>query len=461
MVYYKKILRKDGTRMNIFEEKDKIRTFENPGKSKKEILEEINALLDDVNDLLLGSGVGAEDESFSIEDIRATYGDELDSLYKQDEFKQINTLPLEEPPLPSQIEECPQSFDYNPPEISPEIIEKPIPTNQAETNIYNLYNYEPKGEIDTYHSQYEEQNSVESEESTFELRQEINDEVQDTTESEQQSAENHFYFSYGREKEDDYKNSSVYDIKSSFEEEPTYTKESFTHHLESKEFTEIKEDDNGFTNAFALQENAKTEERFPYEEKNLLDRIAEEAIQNTFEKKEELGTETLTDLEQLSDEDIIRRYVEQEIQSQSQDGKEDDTELYNENEEAWHDNEIKSSFEKLEPSIEEKVEIEAAESTTISYSSEQEVPVRKPVIISVDCERNDERDIAAGGSEYLGYDFIVDENQMEEMGRYIAYLVQKHSQPLHNMSIQYNDELKEEHIWTVEQIEECIAKGYL
>ena len=84
----------------------------------------------------------------------------------------------------------------------------------------------------------------------------------------------------------------------------------------------------------------------------------------------------------------------------------------------------------------------------------------KALIISVDCERNDVESVVAGGPEHLGYDFIVQETDVEEMRHKIALLIKKNNQPLIRTYVRYDEKLRTEHSWSFKKIQSCIEKGY-
>ena len=77
--------------------------------------------------------------------------------------------------------------------------------------------------------------------------------------------------------------------------------------------------------------------------------------------------------------------------------------------------------------------------------------------IVIDCERNDIVDIKCGGPEYLGFDFFVEDENIDEMILFIKEELKKNNLPL--ISINYYD-TNNTKIWTKEQISECIKEGY-
>ena len=77
--------------------------------------------------------------------------------------------------------------------------------------------------------------------------------------------------------------------------------------------------------------------------------------------------------------------------------------------------------------------------------------------IVIDCERNDIVDIKCGGPEYLGFDFFVEDENIENIITFIKEELKKNSLPL--ISINYYD-TNNTKVWTKEQISKCIKEGY-
>lgn len=95
------------------------------------------------------------------------------------------------------------------------------------------------------------------------------------------------------------------------------------------------------------------------------------------------------------------------------------------------------------------------------YSEDkQEKCLGKALIISVDCEKNNGKDIMAGGPDYLGYDFVVKEEDVEEMRHKIAVFIKKQNQPLIRTYVKYDENIKIEHVWSLKEIETCVMHGY-
>ena len=78
--------------------------------------------------------------------------------------------------------------------------------------------------------------------------------------------------------------------------------------------------------------------------------------------------------------------------------------------------------------------------------------------IVVDCERNDPVDIKCGGPYILGYDFFVEDNNVDEVKEFIKIKLKEYRQPLMGISvIDVNYDCK---VWDKEMIEKCIKNGY-
>ena len=79
--------------------------------------------------------------------------------------------------------------------------------------------------------------------------------------------------------------------------------------------------------------------------------------------------------------------------------------------------------------------------------------------IIVNCEYNDPIDIKCGGPHILGYDFFIDDVNVEEYIVFIKEQLKINKQPL--MEISIRDENREGvHIWNKEEIQKCIKEGY-
>lgn len=77
--------------------------------------------------------------------------------------------------------------------------------------------------------------------------------------------------------------------------------------------------------------------------------------------------------------------------------------------------------------------------------------------ITVDCERNDPVDIKCGGPEYLGFDFFVNDADVDEIIEFIKSELNKNELPL--ISIESYD-CPDTSAWTKENISACIKEGY-
>lgn len=78
--------------------------------------------------------------------------------------------------------------------------------------------------------------------------------------------------------------------------------------------------------------------------------------------------------------------------------------------------------------------------------------------IIVDCEDNDIVDIKCGGPRFLGYDFFVKTEEVEEVIDFIKEKLKENNQPLIRIFSTSGSEKAE--LWTKEKIEKCIKDGY-
>jgi hypothetical protein len=78
--------------------------------------------------------------------------------------------------------------------------------------------------------------------------------------------------------------------------------------------------------------------------------------------------------------------------------------------------------------------------------------------ISVDCVANDPVDINCGGPAYLGFDFSVNKEQVEEMKNYIIETLNSFEVPISAIYSCGEYYLNEEKVWTKERILEAINK---
>ena len=82
--------------------------------------------------------------------------------------------------------------------------------------------------------------------------------------------------------------------------------------------------------------------------------------------------------------------------------------------------------------------------------------------ITVICEHNDSVDIRCGGHLYLGYNFFVNDDELETIVEDIRKQLRKNHQPCMNI---YWEDIPEEEVekykpWDKNSIRECIRKGY-
>lgn len=72
--------------------------------------------------------------------------------------------------------------------------------------------------------------------------------------------------------------------------------------------------------------------------------------------------------------------------------------------------------------------------------------------------KNDPVDIRCGDPYFLGYDFFVEDKDVNEIIDFIKETLKKHKQPfmsINTLNVDYECKL-----WNKEMIEECIKKGY-
>lgn len=78
--------------------------------------------------------------------------------------------------------------------------------------------------------------------------------------------------------------------------------------------------------------------------------------------------------------------------------------------------------------------------------------------IIIDCEENDIVDIKCGGPRILGYDFYVEDENVDDMIIFIKEMLKKYNQPL--MDIKTILDVTCTYVWNKENIEKCIKEGY-
>ena len=82
----------------------------------------------------------------------------------------------------------------------------------------------------------------------------------------------------------------------------------------------------------------------------------------------------------------------------------------------------------------------------------------KAQTIGVNCTENDPVDVRCGGPEYLGFDFHVKSEEVEEMKIFIATALNAFDLPLINITVSKTFDLDSEYIWTKEKIVEEMSK---
>lgn len=78
--------------------------------------------------------------------------------------------------------------------------------------------------------------------------------------------------------------------------------------------------------------------------------------------------------------------------------------------------------------------------------------------IVVNCEYNDPVDIKCGGARILGFDFYVDNGEVDAVKKYIKEKLRERELPL--MDIFVEDAPDNAKRWSFEQISLCIDEGY-
>ena len=73
--------------------------------------------------------------------------------------------------------------------------------------------------------------------------------------------------------------------------------------------------------------------------------------------------------------------------------------------------------------------------------------------VTIDCKRNDDVDIRAGGPEYLGFDFYVDDYPDEEIKDFIEKSLKRNGHDCISIKI---TSYRIPKIWTSKEIDECI-----
>lgn len=82
--------------------------------------------------------------------------------------------------------------------------------------------------------------------------------------------------------------------------------------------------------------------------------------------------------------------------------------------------------------------------------------------IVVNCERNDTVDIRCGGPLFLGYDFYVNDEDLDSIVEDIQKQLKKNHQPCMNIYwVDIPEEKVEKYkLWNKDSIRECIKVGY-
>lgn len=104
--------------------------------------------------------------------------------------------------------------------------------------------------------------------------------------------------------------------------------------------------------------------------------------------------------------------------------------------------------------------IPAIKSTIIYFCSiliiRKEMFLIKKIV--VDCERNDSVDIRCGGPITLGFDFFVNDNEIDTAIAHIKKELKKYHRPL--MGITTADAPDNAKHWSLGEISVCIQQGY-
>jgi len=82
------------------------------------------------------------------------------------------------------------------------------------------------------------------------------------------------------------------------------------------------------------------------------------------------------------------------------------------------------------------------------------------VLLVVDCVRNNSVDIRCGGPQFLGYDFNVEKEKVEEMKAFIQQKINENNQSFIGISEELFRKSKKCNIWTKTDIEIAICKSY-
>lgn len=77
--------------------------------------------------------------------------------------------------------------------------------------------------------------------------------------------------------------------------------------------------------------------------------------------------------------------------------------------------------------------------------------------ISVDCERNDREDIKCGGPEYLGFDFYVEKDKVDEMMAFIRQTFQELGLYFERIYANKDNIYLKNKAWDKKRIHDCIV----
>lgn len=78
--------------------------------------------------------------------------------------------------------------------------------------------------------------------------------------------------------------------------------------------------------------------------------------------------------------------------------------------------------------------------------------------IVVNCEYNDPVDIRCGGPHVLGFDFYVNDNEVDEIKSFVKQKLHDYGTPL--LDILVTNAPDNVTVWTKDMIDKCIKNGY-
>ena len=76
----------------------------------------------------------------------------------------------------------------------------------------------------------------------------------------------------------------------------------------------------------------------------------------------------------------------------------------------------------------------------------------KGIKIAVDCIKNDPVDVRCGGPRMLGYDFIVREEEKDEMMKFIKETIEEFGLPLESIYVWGEGDYPIDSLWTKERV---------